>query len=58
MAKWVKKGFSQAWPEMLVTGKRQSEAIRLYEQNGYRRIPNYGQYAEVENSLRFEKIIN
>lgn len=39
----------------LETGLRQPEAIRLYEKNGYRRIPNYGQYAGVENSVCFEK---
>jgi len=27
---------------VLETGKRQPEAIRLYEKNGYLRIPNYG----------------
>lgn len=42
---------------ILETGKRQPEAIRLYEKNGYRLIPNYGQYAGVENSLCFEKEI-
>ena len=42
---------------ILETGKRQPEAIRLYKKNGYKIIPNYGQYAEVENSLCFEKII-
>lgn len=40
---------------VLETGKKQPEAIRLYKKNGYRIIPNYGQYAEVENSLCFEK---
>jgi putative acetyltransferase len=39
----------------LETGKRQPEAIRLYEKKGYGRIPNYGQYAGVENSVCFEK---
>lgn len=39
----------------LETGKRQPEAIALYIQKGYQRIPNYGQYAEVENSICFEK---
>lgn len=39
----------------LETGKRQPEAIALYERNGYQRIPNYGQYAGVENSVCFEK---
>jgi GNAT superfamily N-acetyltransferase len=40
---------------ILETGKKQPEAIRLYEKNEYRLIPNYGQYAEVENSVCFEK---
>jgi putative acetyltransferase len=42
---------------VLETGKRQSEAVNLYRKNGYQRIPNYGQYAGVENSLCFEKNI-
>jgi len=42
---------------ILETGKKQPEAIRLYEKNGYKVIPNYGQYAEAENSVCFEKII-
>ncbi|MEZ4777624.1 MAG: GNAT family N-acetyltransferase [Bacteroidia bacterium] len=40
---------------VLETGLKQPEAIRLYEKSGYRRIPNYGQYAGVENSVCFEK---
>jgi GNAT superfamily N-acetyltransferase len=40
---------------ILETGKKQPEAIGLYQRNGYSRIPNYGQYAKVENSLCFEK---
>lgn len=40
---------------VLETGKRQPEAIELYQKNGYRIIPNYGQYAGVENSVCFEK---
>lgn len=43
---------------ILETGKRQPEAIGLYKLNGYKLIPNYGQYAGVENSLCFEKKIN
>jgi GNAT superfamily N-acetyltransferase len=43
---------------ILETGKKQPEAVRLYEKNGYKLIPNYGQYAGVENSLCFEKNIN
>ena len=42
---------------VLETGKRQPEAIQLYKKNGYNLIQNYGQYAEVENSLCFEKIL-
>jgi hypothetical protein len=40
---------------VLETGKRQPEAIGLYEKSGYKAIPNYGQYAGVENSVCFEK---
>lgn len=43
---------------LLETGKKQPEAIALYEKNGYKLIPNYGQYSQVENSVCFEKIIN
>lgn len=43
---------------ILETGKRQPEAIVLYKKNRYKRIPNYGQYAGVENSLCFEKELN
>ena len=40
---------------ILETGKRQSEAVALYKKNGYQLIPNYGQYAGIENSQCFEK---
>ena len=39
----------------LETGKRQPEAIALYQRSGYKRILNYGQYAGVDNSICFEK---
>lgn len=42
---------------VLETGKRQPEAIALYEKNGYRRTENYGQYVGVENSVCFEKVL-
>jgi putative acetyltransferase len=42
---------------ILETGKKQPEAIGLYKKSGYTLIPNYGQYAEVENSVCFEKIL-
>jgi putative acetyltransferase len=40
---------------ILETGKKQPEAIRLYRRSGYQTIPNYGQYAGIENSVCFEK---
>ena len=43
---------------ILETGKRQPEAIQLYQKNGYRTIPNYGQYRGVENSVCFEKYVS
>lgn len=42
---------------ILETGKAQPEAIALYTKNGYSIITNYGQYAGIENSICFEKII-
>ncbi len=42
---------------ILETGKRQPEAIALYKKNRYRMIPNYGQYAGIENSVCFEKVL-
>lgn len=42
---------------ILETGLKQPEAIGLYEKSGYKLIPNYGQYAEIENSLCFEKVV-
>jgi putative acetyltransferase len=39
----------------LETGKRQPEAIALYKKSGYKLIPNYGQYAAMDNSVCFEK---
>ncbi len=40
---------------LLETGKKQPEAIQLYKRNGYKIIPNFGQYENVENSVCFEK---
>ena len=53
---WVRElNFSKC---ILETGKRQPEAIRLYQKNGYEIIPNFGQYKNVESSVCFEKTIN
>lgn len=40
---------------ILETGVKQPEAIALYSKCAYRRIPNYGQYADVASSVCFEK---
>lgn len=42
---------------LLETGVKQLEAIRLYQKNAYKIIPNYGQYQGVENSVCFEKTL-
>src|SRR5262249_28204882 len=41
----------------LETGIHQTAAIRLYEREGFRRIPPFGEYAEDPLSLYFEKRI-
>jgi GNAT superfamily N-acetyltransferase len=42
---------------VLETGKKQPEAVALYKKCGYKIIPNYGQYAGIENSICFEKLL-
>ncbi|KAA3639762.1 MAG: GNAT family N-acetyltransferase [Bacteroidetes bacterium] len=50
---WTRElGFNKC---VLETGKKQPEAIGLYSKSGYNIIPNFGQYAGVENSVCFEK---
>lgn len=40
---------------ILETGLRQFEAVGFYKKSGYKITPCYGQYADVENSICFEK---
>ena len=40
---------------ILETGINQPEAIKLYEKNHYKRIPNYGKYENMATSVCFEK---
>lgn len=42
---------------ILETSKELKEAISLYNKNGYTKIPNFGQYQNVENSICFEKYL-
>ena len=45
-------GFSEC---VLETGKKQPEAISLYQKTGYQITPNYGQYIGVDNSVCMAK---
>lgn len=55
LEQWAKElGYKKC---MLETGKKQREAIALYQKSGYRIIPNYGQYSGIENSVCFEKLV-
>lgn len=50
---WAKElGYKKC---VLETGKRQVEAVKFYHKCKYKVIPNYGQYAAMENSICFEK---
>jgi putative acetyltransferase len=40
---------------ILETGKKQPEAISLYQRSGYSIMPNYGQYENVANSVCMRK---
>lgn len=40
---------------VLETGQKQLDAIQLYLKTGYKRIPNYGQYEGIENSICMQK---
>jgi putative acetyltransferase len=42
---------------VLETGKRQPEAIALYQKAGYTIIQNFGQYKNIENSVCMKKEI-
>ena len=43
---------------IMETGIKQPEAISLYKKSGYKFTDNYGQYAGVENSICFEKLLS
>ncbi|MFI6318873.1 GNAT family N-acetyltransferase [Nonomuraea sp. NPDC050556] len=43
---------------ILQTGDRQPDAVRLYEREGYTRIPIYAPYTEMAYSTCFEKPVN
>lgn len=43
---------------VLETGHKQEAAVSLYKRSGYESIPNYGQYANVSNSICMKKNIS
>jgi GNAT superfamily N-acetyltransferase len=52
---WAKElGYQKC---ILETGNKQNEALIFYPKNGYTKIPNYGQYQNIANSVCFEKIL-
>ncbi|MGJ1367930.1 GNAT family N-acetyltransferase [Sphingobacterium spiritivorum] len=52
---WAKElGYSKC---ILETGDKMIEAIGLYKKHHFKIIPNYGQYANIESSVCFEKEI-
>lgn len=55
LEKWTKElGYNKC---ILETGYKQVEAIALYKKSGYKIIPNFGRYQNVENSICFEKTV-
>ncbi len=55
LEKWAAElGYSKC---ILETGKRQVEAVALYQKCGYQAIPNYEPYTGMDNSVCFEKMI-
>lgn len=55
LERWAKElGYTTC---ILETGKKQPEAIDLYQSMAYEAMPNYGQYSGVENSVCMKKDI-
>lgn len=50
----LESGYSKT---VLETGVRQPEALGFYHKMGYAKIPNYGQYKGIKNSVCFSKEI-
>ncbi len=52
---WAKElGYHKA---VLETGSHNTKAVTLYQNYGYHQTKNYGQYANVETSVCFEKLL-
>jgi GNAT superfamily N-acetyltransferase len=49
----------RGWTHLrLETGDRQPDAVGFYRRRGFERIPNFGAYADSDNSLCFEREIS
>lgn len=49
-------GYEAGWTRLVLeTGLLQPDAIRFYSREGYTRIPNFGYYADSDDSVCFEK---
>lgn len=49
---------ARLWDRLVLeTGDRQPEAMRLYEREGFTRIPNFGYYADSESSRCYELLL-
>ncbi|MET3038454.1 hypothetical protein ABXT08_20390 [Chryseobacterium sp. NRRL B-14859] len=46
-------GFKKA---VLETSRELKDAISVYEKIGFQRIPNYGQYVGIDQSVCYEKV--
>lgn len=56
LQRWAKElGYQKC---ILETGDQMLDAIGLYQKHNFKRIPNYGQYATIDNSVCFEKDIS
>ncbi|MBC8054581.1 MAG: GNAT family N-acetyltransferase [Sphingobacteriaceae bacterium] len=49
LTRWSKELFYQR--AVLETGSKQPEAIKLYEKHGFERIPPFGPYINIPNSI-------
>ena len=55
LEKWASElGYREC---ILETGQKQKAAVRLYQISGYEVIPNYDQYAGIENSVCMKKSV-
>jgi putative acetyltransferase len=58
LARLERFGHEAGWSRLVLeTGLLQPDAIRFYSREGYTRIPNFGYYADSDDSVCFEKVL-